>query len=359
MRSTRLLLVAFLSIATITSSRAQETSSTAQNYDFKAGSTVIFADDFKGASQGEFPPKWEQQHGQAVVATLGGEPAMSLIADGTQVKPRMTTDHYLPASFTLEFDIFPKKDTTALFLLFNDGGDADAKIQFNTGDFTFVKDGSEVASYKIPEAQADENFVEKWHHVALTYSGTQMKVYLDQARAFTVPDTHFSPYNFVFSGDGQAGIPINFSNVRLASGGNMNMVGKQFTDAKIVTHAINFAVNSATITADSAGEIGRIAGILRDNPTLRFESAATPTTPARRAQSDFFLCSALKPSRPAPVTAASNQVALPQKDMATPFRFPRTKPKMARPKQARGFLLASTSVSSVTSWRLHSRPIGA
>ncbi len=51
----------------------------------------------------------------------------------------------------------------------------------------------------------------------------------------------------------------------------MNMVGKEFTDAKIVTHAINFATGSAAITPSERGEIERIAGILRDNPKLRFE----------------------------------------------------------------------------------------
>jgi OmpA-OmpF porin, OOP family len=64
---------------------------------------------------------------------------------------------------------------------------------------------------------------------------------------------------------------VQFTNVRLASGGGMNMVGKEFTEAKIVTHAINFATGSAEITLSSAGEINRIAGILRDNPALRFE----------------------------------------------------------------------------------------
>jgi OmpA-OmpF porin, OOP family len=284
MRTKHLFPFVVFALTLLPACRAQSSSATAQNYDFKPGATVIFADDFSAAPVGEFPPKWEQQHGQAVVATFASRPAMSLIADGTQVKPRMTTDHYLPASFTLEFDLFPKKDTTALMLQFNDGGDTAAKIQFNTGDVTFVLNGEEIGTYAIPEARANENFVEHWHHIALTYSGTQMKVYLDQARAFTIPDIHFAPYNIAFYGDGQEGIPINFGNVRLAAGGGMNMVGKQFTDAKIVTHAINFAVNSATITPESSGEVGRIAGILRDNPTLRFEVGGhtdNSGTPAR------------------------------------------------------------------------------
>lgn len=283
----RPLLVPAFAFAFLPACFAQDSTPPAQSYDFKPGTAIIFADDFKAAPAGEFPQKWEQQHGQAVVATFSSQPAISLIADGTQVKPRMTTDHYLPADFTLEFDTFPKKDTTALDLIFNDGGNTSAKIQFNTGQVAFVLDGEEIGTYKIPEALADENFVEHWHHVALSYSGTQMKVYLDQTRAFTIPDTRFVPYNIAFQGDAQEGIPINFSNVRLASGGSMTMVGKQFTDAKIVTHAINFAVNSAAITPDSSGEIARIAGILRDNSTLRFEVGGhtdSSGTPARNLE---------------------------------------------------------------------------
>jgi OOP family OmpA-OmpF porin len=51
----------------------------------------------------------------------------------------------------------------------------------------------------------------------------------------------------------------------------MNMVGKKFTDAKIVTHGINFDVNKATIKPESMGTLNGIVKIMQDNPEVKFE----------------------------------------------------------------------------------------
>jgi hypothetical protein len=83
------MLTAF-SLACLPTSPAQNAPVPSQNYDFKPGATVIFADDFKAAPAGEFPKKWEQQHGQAVVATFASRPALSLITDGISAD-RLTT----------------------------------------------------------------------------------------------------------------------------------------------------------------------------------------------------------------------------------------------------------------------------
>jgi outer membrane protein OmpA-like peptidoglycan-associated protein len=271
MPQVRAVFLAAIAAACLTSARAQDAPAPVQNYDFTPGTTVIFSDDFASSTVGEFPSKWEQQKGQAVVISIGSTHAMSLVTDSTEVMPRMTAAHYLPASFTIEFDMYLKKDSNPLMFFFNDGEDERCQIGFDPGTIIYNGPNDVNAKYDIPDGQANENFVEKWHHVAIGFSGTQMKFYLDKVRIFTIPDTHFTPLNIEFYGDGQDGIPLNFSGVRIASGGSMNMVGAVFTDAKIVTHAINFAVNSSVITADSAAEITRIAGILQANPTLRFE----------------------------------------------------------------------------------------
>ena len=271
MKRASIFLVAAFALATVHGSYGQDGAAPGQNFDFTPGANVLFSDDFSAAAIGEFPSKWEQRSGQAAVINEGGTHALSLIADSTSVNPRMTSAHYLPASFTVELDVFPKKDTNALTLTFNFGDDGESRIGFDLSTVAYNGTGDHNSTYNFPAGQANENYYEKWHHISIAYTAPQMKIYLDDARVLTIPDTHFTPVDVAFSGDGQEGIPVVFSNVRIASGGGMNMVGKVFTDAKIVTHAINFAVNSAVITPDSAGEIARIAGILKDNPTLRFE----------------------------------------------------------------------------------------
>jgi OOP family OmpA-OmpF porin len=72
-------------------------------------------------------------------------------------------------------------------------------------------------------------------------------------------------------GIGSATDPIVFKNFRLGEGGNMNMIGKKFTDAKIITHGINFDVDKSTIKPESMGTLNMIVQILKDNPDIKFE----------------------------------------------------------------------------------------
>ena len=72
-------------------------------------------------------------------------------------------------------------------------------------------------------------------------------------------------------GIGSAENPIVFKNFRLAEGGNMNMIGKKFTDSKIITHGINFEVDKSTIRPESMGTLNMIVQVLKDNPEVKFE----------------------------------------------------------------------------------------
>ena len=103
------------------------------------------------------------------------------------------------------------------------------------------------------------------------YRKPQMKIYVDQYRVLTVPDAKFAPQSLVFEGIGDQEKPITFRNVRVASGGGMNMVGKKFTDAKIVTHGINFDVDQATLRPESMGTLNQIKSLMTSDPTLKFE----------------------------------------------------------------------------------------
>jgi outer membrane protein OmpA-like peptidoglycan-associated protein len=98
-----------------------------------------------------------------------------------------------------------------------------------------------------------------------------MKVYIDQYRVFVVPDMHMAPTWVQWGGMPSPDNPLVFSNVRIASGGGMNMIGQTFTDAKIVTHGINFDVDKATLRPESMGTINQVKRILTQNPALKFE----------------------------------------------------------------------------------------
>jgi len=242
-----------------------------QNYDFTPGDTILFADDFVATADGEFPDQWELVKGQAVVNKQRGYPSL-LLTDGNyaQVSPRVKTKNYLGQQFTVEYDTFFVSDSYPLQVFFQHEADQDAMISIgpSTADYSSseVNLGSE-----LPATLGGDNYPNHWHHVALAVKGQQMKVYVDQYRVLVVPDMHFTPAMLVMGGLASQQAPLVFRNVRIASGGGMNIIGQKFTDAKIVTHGINFDVDKATLRPESMGTLNQIKRIMTDSPDLQFE----------------------------------------------------------------------------------------
>lgn len=252
-----------------TPAAAPATLTSYQNYDFTPGDTIIFADDFTTTQDGEFPDQWELTKGQAVVNKAAGYPAF-LLTDGNyaQVTPRMKNKTYLPDQFTVEYDLYGNPGVYALLVAFVNGDD-NATLQVGRGEAAY--EGPVSLNAAMPPAILEDNFDNKWHHVAAVYRKPQLKIYVDQYRVLTVPDTKFVPQSLIFEGIGAQETPITFRNVRLASGGGMNMVGKKFTDAKIVTHGINFDIDKATLRPESMGTLNQIKAVMTSDPSLKFE----------------------------------------------------------------------------------------
>jgi len=241
-----------------------------QNYDFVPGEKILFEDHFTDDQDGEFPAHWKLTAGQAVINKIAGEQAFFL-TDGNYVRvsPRMKTEKgYLPDNFTVEFDYYAAPDAYEPMLLFTTGADENRYISFGreTGTGYFPND------LNAPFPGDKENFEKKWHHAAMIKKGNQIKCYLDQYRVLVMPDCGECKVSFVeVGGIGTQEAPLIFKNFRLAEGGGMNIIGKKFTDAKIVTHGINFDVDKATIKPESMGTLNMIVQVLKDNPELKFE----------------------------------------------------------------------------------------
>ncbi|MBS1758601.1 MAG: OmpA family protein [Bacteroidetes bacterium] len=245
-----------------------------QNYDFVPGDTVLFADDFTDDQDGEFPAHWTLSKGQAVMNKAGDKPAFFLTEGNyCQVNPRMKNTSYLTDPFTIEFDYYAN-DGYGPNVSFNykdkDGNDAVGYIGYNTlgtvATFELPADFS--ASY--PNANAD-TYKNKWHHAALIYKNNQVKCYIDQYRILVIPNLNVIPTSFGFAGIGDLDNAIIITNVRAASGGNMNMIGKKFTEAKIVTHGITFDIDKSNLKPESMGTLNMIVGVLKSNPDIKFE----------------------------------------------------------------------------------------
>jgi outer membrane protein OmpA-like peptidoglycan-associated protein len=248
------------------------------------GDTVLFADDFTEDQDGEFPSHWTLQKGQAVVNTVAGKPSFCLTQGNYyHVSPRMKTAAYLGNAFTIEFDTYcdennSEQGSPILFLTYVDasGNSHDGQIDFDKG--TTDQGYGDVTLENFPHGlDADmpkalkKTYPNNWHHCAIIYKNNQLKCYVDQYRILAVPNLDAVPTAFGFEGIGNQDHPTVITNVRLASGGNMNMIGKKFTEAKIVTHGITFDIDKSDIKPQSMGTLNMIIKVMKDNPDLKFE----------------------------------------------------------------------------------------
>ncbi len=249
-----------------------------QNYDFVPGDKILFEDNFSEDQPGEFPAHWELQNGQAVVNQFNGKTAC-VITDGNYgwVSPLMKKKKYLGAEWTFEFDNWKKPEAYQIILFLQDDALHDlAKIHFNSDGVTVdfpSADGNNTKTLmgSYPVEMLNDNFLNKWHHIAIAYKNKQVKVYVDQVRAVVVPNCNVDISAVAIGGIASADGLLIFSNVRIAEGAGMNMLGKKFTDTKIITHGINFDVNKAVIKPESMGTLNGIVKILTDNPDVKFE----------------------------------------------------------------------------------------
>ncbi len=283
--------------ATVVTSPAEPTLQTYQNYDFIPGDTILFSDDFADDQKGELPAHWKLDQGQGSVNTFDGKNVFALTkGDGgdnsTVIDPRMKTKSgYLPQAFTVEFDMYVPNTTNTSgtydntttddiannwvgLNFYSREGDEESfdysNLSISPQKLEFYQDGltNSLTDFDLPGNDALLNFVSKWHHVAIAYRNKQMKIYLDQNRIYVIQEVKNSALNkFGLRLAGKCVV----TNIRIAEGGGMNMVGKKFTDAKIITHGINFDIDKSTIKPESMGTLNMIAGILRDNPDLKFE----------------------------------------------------------------------------------------
>jgi hypothetical protein len=224
-----------------------------QNYDFVPGDKILFEDDFRSDQDGEFPAHWKLEKGQGVVNKVQGEPAL-LLTDGNYavVAPRIKVSggtSYLGDTFTIEFDMYPKAGGFERVICFVRGkdGDDDKEANLEVGHDTGFSglDNDLSSEYK---GSSSEDFNNKWHHAAIAWKNGQVKIYIYQYRVLVVPDTgKFKPASVAFGGIGDADNPIVFKNVRVASGGGMNLIDKLTKDGRIIERGILFDVNKATL----------------------------------------------------------------------------------------------------------------
>jgi outer membrane protein OmpA-like peptidoglycan-associated protein len=234
--------------------------------DFVAGDVIFFEDDLTNEKLGEFPSQWDLEQGNAEVASINGVKCINLIGY-TIIMPLMKEKNYLPAEFTIEYDVFgDAKD-----------GSVECEMGFNE-DRTFIgrhwiykdkiyfdlrwtkPDGSEGSQTEEVKLNGNE-----WNHISISFNKRALKYYVNGVRILNVPNMKQPKSLWIWSREGKA----YYKNFRIAKGA-VPLYDRMMSEGKIISYGITFDVGKSTIKPESMGEISRIAQLMKDNPNLKF-----------------------------------------------------------------------------------------
>lgn len=246
--------------------------------DFVPGDEIIFDDDFANEQIGEFPSKWDVSSGNAEVATIDGRKVLMCADGGTTVYPLMKNPNgYLSEAFTIEYDFYLGEENAHVDVdlkFFN----PEASLGYWSMDwdgFNWIldkpTDGDTRGNKFWDDAKAEGLFnFNAWNHIAISFNKRAFKAYVNGTRITNVPNMAAPKYvEFEISPNEKNGYN-GISNVRIANGA-VPLYDRLATDGKIITYAITFDTGKATIKPESMTEINRIAQLMKENPSVKFE----------------------------------------------------------------------------------------
>jgi len=237
-------------------------------YDFVPGDKIIFEDNLIGEENGEFPSRWDLEHGTVEIAQFGGDNIIMFRGGHPRIIPYMKNPEkdYLPEIFTIEFDLY-MNNHEVFQVFFFDKKNQKVASGYRTLDITYQGLYLTPASSRIPNNVTIEN---KWAHIAIAYTNGKLKAYIDETRLINIPHLAFNPFGIsLYAYHGSDKNIFYIKNFRLAEGG-VKYYDKFLQDGKIVTNGIRFDVNKATLKPESMGVINEIVKLLKEYPEIKF-----------------------------------------------------------------------------------------
>lgn len=248
-----------------------------KNYDFVPGDRIIFQPDMRAEADAELPARFTVVRGTAEIQTYESEKILHLQPDAqTTVEPLMDSDRYLPAQFTLEFDMLLENDgdyfahVSDFVVGFGKKTDRD---YYYKGLYQLVIHGTSKGSFgstgtqSYPEALQAAFTGNTWHHVALYVRDHIGKAYIDGYRVHATNTLPLGAESLYIRADRYG---VKMKNIRLAAGGE-DQYHKLVTDGKLITHGILFDVNQSTIKPESMGTLNAITKLMQDHGDLNLE----------------------------------------------------------------------------------------
>lgn len=258
--------------------------------DFVPGDEIIYEDLVVGEQVGEFPSRWDLVRGNAEIAKLNGETVIAMSYNDSWITPLMKdgSRNYLGDVFTLEFDmLYDNTDQNGGPSIEIDIMNQDYEADYELFTVHFWQSGETqqiICDYTRPNSESYDSregsaIAEnvgpvndgQWHHFALSFNKRAIKFYVDGRRIVNIPNAKSGAGWFtIYNGNANTERSTFVKNVRIAKGA-VPLYNRLETDGKIITYGITFAPGKADLKPESMTEISRIATLMKENPSIKFE----------------------------------------------------------------------------------------
>ncbi|MBK9471295.1 MAG: OmpA family protein [bacterium] len=235
-------------------------------YDFVPGDKVIFYDDLSREELGEFPSRWNLDHGVFEIAKAEGRNWI-LCTDKGIISPKVARGP-LPEKYTVEMEFFSNADHDGWYTIHwvDAAGQRVGELRLGYSYMTrVVINDKELASKEVPKLPRGR------HVLRIMATKSTIKCYVDQERIANVPKVaDFAPVGFLIEMDPyfeNTGIS-RIGTFRYAEGGKS--LREQLDESgRIVTHGILFDSGSDRIKAESFKTLTDIGTMLAEDASLR------------------------------------------------------------------------------------------
>ncbi|MGG9964181.1 OmpA family protein [Ferruginibacter sp. SUN106] len=271
-------------------------------YDFIPGEKILYYDNFDQEALAELPTGWNT-NGSGEVVTLEKFPGKWLRLHNPFVYLTSNTKE-LTENYTAEFDIILQlKNNGWMYPTFSGGffatnGEGGTDNVFlkdfnkyaavmgtiypaeNSGSRVQLESFTDARTYFKSEAKMYGD-LDKYYgrpvHVAIQVQKQRFRMWINETKVFDVPkavDTGYKMNQLFFKvgatnyKEEQYGIYI--SNIKAATG-LPDTRHKLIEEGKFSTTGILFDVNAATIKPESYGVVKEIAGVLKENPSIKIK----------------------------------------------------------------------------------------
>jgi OmpA-OmpF porin, OOP family len=271
-------------------------------YDFIPGEKILYAEDFAQEAIAELPTGWNT-NGSGEVVTLDNTSGKWMRLHNPFIYLSANTKE-LTGNYTAEFDIILQlKNNGWLYPTFSAGffatnGEPGTDNVFlkeydkhaalvatiypeeRSNSRVLVESFKDGAKYfkSEPKNYGDlEKYYGKPVHVAIQVQNQRFRMWINETKVFDIPKGIDTTYkmNQLFFKVGQTNYKedqygIYISNIKTATG-VPDARYKLIEEGKFSTTGILFDINSATIKSESYGVIKEIAGVLKENPSIKIK----------------------------------------------------------------------------------------